>query len=132
MALIALHECVRAHQRESIVVVLDRLDIDLPALDRVAALAIRSELPPMNVCMTLRALCARLAEHQIRVALRTRNLRVHPTQRIAGLVVIELGVRPYRLPAYVGMTVLAWRGDWTMRIGHLRLGPANLRTHAVG
>ena len=132
MALIALNKCVRAYQGESIVVVLDCLDVDLPALDRVAALAIGAELAAVNVCMTLGALRACLAEHQVRVALRAGDFCVHPAQRIAGRVVIELRIRPYRLPAHVSMAVLARGGHWTMRIGHLRLWAANLRSHTVG
>ena len=132
MALIALDKCMRPHQRESIVVVLDRLDVDLPALDCVAALAIGAKLATVNVCMTLGALRACLFEDQVRVALRAGNLRVHPAQRIAGRVVIELRVRPYRLPAHVRMAVLARNGNWAVWIGHFCLRAADLRLCAVG
>lgn len=54
---------MRSNQRESILVILDLLDIYLPAFDGVAALAIGTELPAMNVCVALRALSANLLEH---------------------------------------------------------------------
>ena len=94
VALIALHQGMGAHQGEAILVVLDILDRHLPALDRVAALAVGSELAPMNVRVTIRALGAYLLEHHVRVALRACNLGMHSAQRVARLVVIELGIRP--------------------------------------
>jgi len=48
----------------------------------------------MNVCVTLGALGAYLLEHHVRVTLRACNLGMHSAQRVARLVVIELGVRP--------------------------------------
>jgi len=63
VALIAFDQCMRSNQRESILVILDLLDIYLPAFDGVAALAIGTELPAMNVCVALRALSANLLEH---------------------------------------------------------------------
>jgi len=132
MALIALNNCVRAYQRESIAVILDCLDVDLPALDRVAAFTIGAELAAVNVCMALGALRACFREHQVGVTLRAGDLGVHSAQRIAGRVVVELRVRPYRLPGLVGMAVLAGNGHGAVRIGHLCLWPADLRSHAVG
>ena len=78
MALIALDNRVRAHQRESVAVVLDLLDVYLPALDRVAAFAIGAKLAAVNVCVALRALRACFFEDQVRVALCAGYFCVHP------------------------------------------------------
>ena len=105
VALVAFHQRVRAHQREPVLVILNLGDIRLPALDRVAAFAVRPELTPVNVCVALGALGADLLEHHVGVALRASDLRVHTAQRITRRIVIELGVRSDGLPAYGGMTI---------------------------
>jgi hypothetical protein len=86
----------------------------------------------MNVCVAFGALGADLLEHQVRVALRACDLSMHSPQRVVRLVVIELGIRPNRLPVNCGVTVLTGGGDRTMRIGHFRLRPCYLRAGAVG
>src|SRR5579863_5991452 len=53
---------MRADQREAILVVLDGLYGDVPALHRVTLLAIRAHLPPVNVCVAVGALGAHVAE----------------------------------------------------------------------
>lgn len=126
MALVALHKCVSAYQREPVLVVLNLADIRLPALHAMAALAVSPELAPVNVCMTLGALGADFLEHHIGVALRTRYLGVHPAQRIARGVMVEFGILPDRLPAHRGVAILTGRGDWTMGIRHFRLRPGRL------
>ncbi len=131
MALIALHNGVCADQRETVLVILDLLDVYLPAFNGVAALAIGSELAAMDICVALGALGADLFEHQAGVALRARNLSMHTTQRIASLVVIELRVRSDRFPGHGCVTVLTGCGDRAMRIGHLRLRSGCLRAHCV-
>ena len=108
-------------QREAVLVIADLIDRNLPAFDRVAALAIGAELPAMNVCVTVCAMRTDFTEDEIRVALRTRNFLVHAAQRIAGGVVIEFGIGADRLPAGVGMTLLAGNGNRAMRIGDLGL-----------
>ncbi len=77
MALIAFHERMGADKREPVLVVLDSLDRHLPSFDRVAALAVGTELAAVNVRVALGALGAGLFEHQACVALNARNLRVH-------------------------------------------------------
>lgn len=128
MAVLALQHGVRAHQRKSILVIADLLDRDLPALHRVAALAVRAELAAMNIRMAVRAMRAYVLESQIRVAFGARHLLVHASQRIAGLIVIEFGVRTDRLPAGVGVTALARDRQGTVRIGHLGLRTSDGRS----
>lgn len=98
---------MRAHQRKAVRVVLDFLRGYLPALHRVALLAIGAELAPVNVSVAIRAMGAHVLEHHRRVALGAAHFLVHAAQRIPCLVVIELGHGPDRFPACVSMTVLA-------------------------
>ena len=111
MALVALDERMCADQWEPILVVLDLLNVDLPTLHRVAALAVSPKLAAMNVCMTLGALGAYLLEHHVCMALCAGNLRVHAPQRVGSLVVIELGEGANRLPTRVCVTVLTRDGE---------------------
>ena len=111
MALVALDERMCADQWEPILVVLDLLNVDLPTLHRVAALAVSPKLAAMNVCMTLGTLCAYLLERHVRMALCAGNLRVHAPQRVGSLVVIELGEGANRLPTRVCVTVLTRDGE---------------------
>jgi hypothetical protein len=81
-----------ANQWESIQVIADILIRHLPTLHRVAVLAVRSKLPAMNVCMAVSTVIAHLVENQAAVALGAGDFLVHATQRISGLVVVELGI----------------------------------------
>jgi hypothetical protein len=53
---------------------------------------------------------ADILENQIGMALRAGDLLVHAAQRIPRLVVLELRVRPDRLPTRVGVAALARDG----------------------
>lgn len=108
MALIALHESVSSNERKAIVVILDRVKVDLPTHDRVTAFAVGSELAAMNVRMAVRALLAHVLKDEICVALCTAHLDVHAAERISSLIVVELRIRTNRFPARVSMAILAW------------------------
>ena len=125
MALIAGGNCVRAHQREAIVVIADGLR-DLPSGDGVAAFTICAELAAMNVCVAISTMRACILEDQACVALHAADLGVHAAQRITRLIVIELGVGANRLPACVRMAVLAWHRYGAVWISDLCLRPADL------
>jgi hypothetical protein len=92
VALVAFNQRMRSNQRESILVILDLLDVYLPAPDRVAALAICSKLTAVNVGMALSTLGAHFLEHQVCMALSACYLCMHSAQRITGLIVIEFGI----------------------------------------
>jgi len=125
----ALHQGMSAHQRKSILVILNGLDGNLPALDRVATFALGAKLPAMNVGMAIRAGLAYILEDQACMALRAADLRMHPAQRIPRGVVIELHDCPSWFPASVGMAVLTWKGHGAMRIGDLGMWSSeSLRT----
>lgn len=82
---------MRSDQREAILVVLYRLEPHLPSLYRVAGFAVRAELAAVNVRMTVRALGTDVREDKAGVALLTGDIHVHAAQRIACLIVVELG-----------------------------------------
>ena len=126
VALLALHKCVRASQGEAVLVVLDGVDRNLPALDGMAALAIRAKLPPVNVSVTVRAVRTGVLEDQAGVALGARYLLMHASQRIRRMIVIEFRVRTNWFPTCVCMAVLARNRQGTVRIGDFRLSTAYL------
>ena len=87
-----------------------------PALHAMTALAIRAELSTVDVCVAIRALCPNVREHQLRVALRTGNILMHPSQWIGSLVVIEFRHAADRFPTRLRVAVLArdrQRAMWT-------------------
>jgi hypothetical protein len=73
----------------------------------------------VNVCMTISTACAGVLEDQAGVALHATDFCVHAAKRIAGLVMIELGVRSNRFPVRVRMAVLARNRNRAVGIGDL-------------
>ena len=112
---VALQRGVRAHQRETILVILNLLHRDLPSLDAVALFATGAELSLMNVRVAIGTSAADVAEDQLCVARGARHLQVHATQRILRLVMIEFRDTADRLPAAEGVTVLARDVQWPVR-----------------
>jgi len=115
VARVALHHRVRAHKRKTVLVILNRANVRLPTLHRVAGFAIRAHLPAMNIRMTICALRSDIRENWLRVTLRTGHIRVHAAQRVLCLVVIEFGDRADRLPSRLRVTVLARYGQGAVR-----------------
>ena len=122
VALLALDQGVRSDQGEPVTVILDRLERNLPALDRMALGAIGAKLAAVNVGVAVGALRADVLEHHTGVALNTVHVLVHPPQGIPGQVVIEFGIGTDGLPAGVTVAVSAGGGDRPVGIGHLGLG----------
>ena len=81
--------------------------------------------------MTIGAVRAHIFENQTRMAFGAGHLFVHAAQRITRAVVIELGIRPDRLPTCVGMAILARHGDGPVRIGYFGLRTAHTGSRAV-
>ncbi len=98
-----------------------RLEKDAPALYRVTLLAVRAHLATVNVGVTVRAVRARIGEHHLGVALGASHILVQAAQGIAGLVVIELGNCPDRLPPHRGVAVLTRDAQVAMRTTRDRL-----------
>jgi hypothetical protein len=102
-------------QRETVVVLLNLLDRNLPAAHRMALLAIRSQLPLVNVRVAVLASLSNVSEHWLHVALHARHGLMHPAQRILGLIVIEFRNCADRLPSRRRVTVLTWHVQISVR-----------------
>lgn len=66
---VAIHRRMCAQQREAIVVLLDLLDLHIPALHRMALLAGRPENAPVDVSVTVRASSSNIAKHRLGMTL---------------------------------------------------------------
>jgi len=120
MALFAHHRRVSPEQGKPVVVVLNRGDLDVPALHRVALLAVGAELAPVEIRMAFRALGRCFRKDQIHVAAGAGNTLVHTTQRKTGLrIVIEFHHFADRSPRSRRVTALARQGKVPVRIRDL-------------
>ena|SRR5579863_5346888 len=97
----------------------------------MATFAVCAELPAMNVRMAIGTVAADLFEDQADMALGARNLGVHPAQRIARLIVVELGIRADRIPTRIGVALLAGNRERPMRISDFRLWASHARPRAL-
>src|SRR5690242_16504695 len=79
VTVVALQGSVGADQRESVLVVLNVLNGDVPTLDGVALLATGAHLPAVNVSVTIRTLISDIRKNWLGVALGTGHALVHPT-----------------------------------------------------
>jgi hypothetical protein len=113
---IAVNRCVSADQRESILVLVDRMNRHLPAIHSVTQFALRSVLSAMDVGMAVLAALAHITKQRSRVALAAAHFRVHPAKGITRFVVIELRNAADRLPSRRGVALLAGECHRAMRI----------------
>jgi len=118
-------------QRKAILVIAYLFQRDLPTLDRVAAFTVCAKLAAVYVGVAIGAVGTHILEDQAGMALRAGDLLMHAAQRIAGVVVVELRIRPDRLPTGVTVAVLAWRRNRPVRIAHLGLRSADTGTSTV-
>ena len=117
MATFAGNRRMRAEKRKPVIVVLDGRDRHVPAPHSVTILATRSELPPVQVRVTVRTASRGLREHQVHMASLASYVLVETKQRITGLRgVIELGLPADRLPGGSRMTVLARDPQFAVRV----------------
>ena len=107
MTIFALHCGVSSQQRETILVILNLLDGDIPAEHRVAPRAIRSHLPLVNIGVTVLTLLAGVGKHRLNVALRALHFFVHPPQWILRFVVIKFRHGADGAPSAGGVAVFA-------------------------
>lgn len=120
MAIVALQGRVGANKGKAVFVVLNVLHRDVPAADRMALLAARSHLAPVDVRMAVGALSANIRKHRLAVALGARDVFVQATQRIRRLVVIEFRDSADRLPSQRSMAVLTRKVQISVRTPRLR------------
>jgi len=115
MALVALQDGVRAEQRKSVEVLLNRLHRRFPAENRVALGAVLAELCAVNIRVAIGAVLAHVGEHRPRVASRAGYFFVHPAQRVARRVMVEFGNGANGNPAGARVAILARNGEGTVR-----------------
>lgn len=116
MALVALHHSMRAEQRESVEVVLNRLHGNVPAAHCVALDTVGAHLPAVNIGVAVRAILADISKDRLNVALRAGNFFVHAAKGISRGVVVEFRNGADRNPACACVTVLARNGKRAMRV----------------
>ena len=107
VALLALHRGVSSQQRETILVILNLLDGDIPAEHRVTPRAIRSHFPLVYIGMTVLTLLAGVGKHRLDVALRALHFFVHTPQWILRFVVIKFRHGADGAPSAGGVAVFA-------------------------
>lgn len=123
----AVESSMSAEQRKTILMVLDVLDRDTPALDRVTFLTARSKLPAMKVRVAVRTFRAYARENRIRVAGLAVEFCVCAAKRKSGFLVAEVRETPYGLPASLRVTALTTKLQISVRTaGRPTLG--SLRT----
>ena len=103
---IAVDSGVSSGQRETIVVILDVLVGDLPSAHGMTLFAIGTQLAAVNIGVAILAAFTDIGENHFDVTLGARDGGVQATQRIPGLIVIELGNRADGPPCGCGMAVL--------------------------
>jgi len=126
VAIVALRQCMRSYKWEAVLMVANRIQRDIPALDRVATLAIGAKLPAMDVGVTIGTFRADILENQTGMALGAADLLMHSPQGIASAIVVEFWIRANRLPTGIGVAILARSGQRAMRVGDLGLRTADI------
>jgi len=104
---VAVDGSVSSDQGKSILMFIDVMNGNLPAIGIVAECALRAVFAPMQICMAVLALYGCAAENEILVALGTLHLCVSATQGKLSPRVVEFDLGAQRLPALRGVTLLA-------------------------
>lgn len=77
MTVFALQGCVRSQKREAVLVILDLLHGDIPALNGVTLRTIRAHLSLVHVGMTVLAIFPDIGENGLHVTLRALHFFMH-------------------------------------------------------
>lgn len=80
---------------------------DIPSANGVALCAIRTELPPVNIRVTICAILPHIRKNRLYVALRALHFLVHTPQGIVCMVVIEFRTCADRTPSRCCVAVFA-------------------------
>ncbi len=123
VARFAVDSRVRTDQREAILVVANRRDRNVPALDGMTRLAIRSELSPVNVRVAIRAFLSHVCKNEFHVTLDALHFFVHPSQGIACFVVAKFRHATDGLPTEGRMAVFTRNCERAVRIARDRFLP---------
>jgi hypothetical protein len=106
---IAVRDRVGPDQGKAILMLVNGMNGNLPAIHAVAKVALRAILAPMDIGVAVLAIGADVGKHWIDVAFLAAHLDVHTPQRISGLAVIELRLGTNRPPG--GSRVAVFAGD---------------------
>jgi hypothetical protein len=120
VARIAVHSGVRANQWKAVLMFIDGMDGNLPAIHPVAKFTLRPVFPPVKIGMAILAIAAHIGEHRIDVAFLARHLGVHAAQGIASLAVIKFGLAADRPPCRSGVALLAGNLQLPVRTANRR------------
>ena len=138
MARLTVDSRVCPDQREAVLVIANRCNGNIPALDGMARLTICSELSPVNIRVAVRALLSHICKNEFHMALRALHFFVHSAQRIARLVVVKFRNTADGLPTEGSVAVFTGDVDravrivcnWFLHSAMLRLGVGLKREQA--
>jgi hypothetical protein len=117
MAAFTLNCGVRPEQREPIQVSI-HIPSDLaPSTHRMTLFAVASQLPAMNIGMTIGALVSYVGKNQISMTLPTGQAGMHSLEGETRIPMIEFRRRLYGFPACRGVALLARNFKSSMGIG---------------
>ena len=107
MARVTIDYGVRPDQRKSILVLVNVVNRDLPAIWVVAQLALRPIFATMKIGVAVLTFFWHMAEHEIGVTIDALNFRVASAQLEPGLRMLELHFLAKRSPSLLVVTLLA-------------------------
>lgn len=107
VARITIRDGVRPDERKPILVLIDVVNRDLPAIWVMAQFTFRPVLSPVEIRVAVLTFFWNIAEVEIGVTVHTRYFRVPPPQRESGLRVLELHIRSQWLPSLLRVTLVA-------------------------
>lgn len=115
MAGIAIHYGVRTHQGKTVLVLIDVVDGNLPAIGVVTQFALRAILAAMKVGVAVLAFVRCIGKFQIAMTVSARHFSVAAAERKSGLHVVELDLAWNHLPVRRRMTRSAWEFEIPVR-----------------
>jgi hypothetical protein len=128
---IAINYRVCPNQRKPILVFVDVVDRNRPAVGVMAQLALRAVLAPVQVGVAILALVGSVGEIEIVVAIAASYRRVPPAEWKAGLSMIELDLVPDYLPVLDGMACIARQFESSVRTDRRCEWSPRLRTQGA-
>ena len=104
---ITIHGGMRADQGKTILMLIDVVNRNLPAVGVMAECALGAVFPPMQIRVAILALHWRVAENESLMAIGALHFCVPSPQRKLGVRMVELQVGTERFPALDRVTLLA-------------------------
>ena len=114
---IAIRDCMRANQREAILVLVDVMDGNLPSIAVMAQLTFRTVFASMQIGVAVLALVGSIGEFEIVMAVAACHGGVTSAKRKAGARMVKLDLALDHLPIRSGVTRGAWHIElpvWTL------------------